>query len=100
MKNQKAVTARQGEGAGLTMAVTDPMAIIGFVVFDWNGEEVGEVEGVLMGAEAPEWAVLLLPAGRYVLVPMADADIYEDSLDLPFTARPGRRCPPPAAGAG
>ena len=70
----------------MTMTVTDPMAIIGFVVFDRDGEEVGEVEGVFMGAEAPDWAVLLLPTGRYVLVPLADADIYEDSLDLPFTA--------------
>ncbi len=70
----------------MTMAVTDPMAIIGFVVFDRDGEEVGEVEGVFMGPEEPDWAVLLLPTGRYVLVPLADADIYEDSLDLPFTA--------------
>lgn len=70
----------------MTMAVTDPMAIIGFVVFARDGEEVGEVEGVFMGAEEPEWAVLLLPTGRHVLVPLADADIYEDSLNLPFTA--------------
>ena len=70
----------------MTMVVTDPMAIIGFVVFDRDGEEVGEVEGVFMGPEEPDWAVLLLPTGRYVLVPLADADIYEDSLDLPFTA--------------
>ena len=70
----------------MTIALTDPMAIIGFIVFDRDGEEVGEIEGLFMGAEEPEWAVLLLPTARYVVVPLADAGIYEDSLDLPFTA--------------
>ena len=77
----------------MTMAVTDPMAIIGFVVFDRDGGEVGEVEGVFMGPEEPEWAVLLLRTGRYVLVPLVEADIYEDSLDLPFTAAQVRGAP-------
>ena len=70
----------------MTMAVAGPMAIVGFVVFDRDGEALGEVEGVFMGPEEPEWAVLLLPTGRYVLVPLAEAHLYEDSLDLPFTA--------------
>ena len=39
-----------------------------------------------MGPEEPEWAVLLLATGRYVIVPLAEANLYEDSLDLPFTA--------------
>lgn len=69
----------------MTVAVTDPMALVGFVAFDRDGEQLGEVEGVYMGPEAPEWAALLLPNGRFVVVPLAEAEVYEDSLDLPFT---------------
>ncbi len=70
----------------MTMVGTDPMAIVGFVAFDCDGEALGEVEGVFLGAEEPEWAVLLLPTGSFVIVPLAEANLYEDSLDLPFTA--------------
>jgi len=66
--------------------VTDPMALVGFMTFDRDGAEVGEVEGVYMGDEAPEWASVLLPTGTFVVVPLAEADVYEDSIDLPFTA--------------
>lgn len=68
------------------MTMTDPMALVGFMTFDRDGEELGEVEGVYMGAEEPEWASVLLATGTFVVVPLADAEIYEDSLDLPFSA--------------
>ncbi|MBA2751619.1 MAG: hypothetical protein H0U41_05185 [Actinobacteria bacterium] len=65
---------------------TDPMALVGFVVFDSDGSELGEVEGVYMGAEEPEWAALLLPTGQFAIVPLIEAEIYEDSIEVPFTA--------------
>ena len=68
-----------------TMTISDPTALVGFVAFDSEGEELGEVEGVYLGTDAPEWAALLVDE-RFVIVPLADAQLYEDSLDLPFTA--------------
>ncbi len=70
----------------MTMTMTDPMAMVGFVAFDSDGVELGEVEGVYMGADEPEWAALLLPTGQYAIVPLLDAEIYEDSIELPYTA--------------
>ncbi len=70
----------------MTMTVIDPAALVGFAVFDSEGEQLGEVEGVYMGAEEPEWAAVLLPSGSFVVVPLAEAVLYEDSLDLPFAA--------------
>ncbi|CAA9268510.1 MAG: hypothetical protein AVDCRST_MAG76-3226 [uncultured Acidimicrobiales bacterium] len=70
----------------MTMTMTDPMALVGFVAFDSDGVELGEVEGVYMGAEEPEWAALLLPSGLFALVPLIEAEIYEDSIEVPFTA--------------
>ena len=70
----------------MTMTMTDPMAMVGFAAFDSDGVEVGEVDGVYMGEEAPEWAALLLPTGQYAIVPLADAEIYEDSIELPYSA--------------
>ncbi len=70
----------------MTMTMTDPMALVGFVAFDSDGVEVGEVDGVYMGEEAPEWAALILPTGQYAIVPLADAEIYEDSIELPYSA--------------
>lgn len=70
----------------MTLTMTDPSALVGFMTFDRNGAELGEVEGVYMGNEAPEWASVLLPSGTFVVVPLAEADVYEDSIDLPFTA--------------
>ncbi len=64
----------------------DPLPLVGLVAFDLDGEELGEVAGVYMGPEEPEWAALLLPSGRFVVVPLAEAEIYEDSLDLAFPA--------------
>jgi len=68
-----------------TMTITDPTELVGFVAFDVDGEELGEVEGVYLGAEEPEWAAVLVE-GRFVIIPLADAQLYEDSLDVPFTA--------------
>jgi len=65
---------------------TDPMALVGFLAYDRDGQAIGEVEGVYMGAEEPEWAALLLPGGHFVVVPLDSAEIYEDSIELPFTA--------------
>ena len=70
----------------MTMTMTDPMALVGFVAFDSDGVEVGEVDGVYMGEEAPEWAALILPTGQFAIVPLADAEIYEDSIELPYSA--------------
>ena len=70
----------------MTMTMTDPMALVGFVAFGSDGVELGEVEGVYMGVEGPEWAALLLPSGLFALVPLTEAEIYEDSIEVPFTA--------------
>lgn len=68
-----------------TMTVADPTALVGFVAFDRNGEELGEIEGVYLGTEEPEWAAVLM-GSRFVIIPLVDADIFEDSLNIPFTA--------------
>lgn len=70
----------------MTMTMTDPTELVGFVAYDSEGVELGEVEGVYMGAEEPEWAALLLPGGLFSIVPLADAEIYEDSIELPYSA--------------
>lgn len=75
-----------------TMTVTDPTALVGFVAFDSEGEELGEVEGVYLGTEEPEWAAVLV-GSRFVIIPLVDAQLYEDSLDVPFTAAEVRGAP-------
>ena len=70
----------------MTATMIDPMDLVGFAAFDSAGEQLGEVEGVYMGEEAPEWAAVLLATGAFVVVPLAEAEVYEDSLDLPFSA--------------
>jgi len=37
----------------MTMTMTDPMALVGFMTFDRDGVELGDVEGVYMGARRP-----------------------------------------------
>ncbi len=69
----------------MTMTAIDPTALVGFVVFDREGAELGEVEGVYLGAEEPEWAAVLMD-GQFVIIPLVDAEVYEDSLDVPLTA--------------
>ena len=69
----------------MTMTIADPAALVGFVVFDRDGAEMGEVEGVYLGAEEPEWAAVLMD-GRFVIIPLLEAEVYEDSLDVPFSA--------------
>ncbi len=64
----------------------DPLPLVGLVAFDLDGEELGEVARVYMGPEEAEWAALLLPSGCFVVVPLAEAEIYEDSLALAFPA--------------
>ncbi len=75
-----------------TMTMTDPTALVGFVAFDSEGEQLGEIEGVYLGAEDPEWAAVLVD-GQFILVPLHDAEIYEDSVDLPFTGAEVRGAP-------
>lgn len=75
-----------------TMTATDPTALVGFMAFDSEGEQLGEVEGVYLGAEEPEWAALLVD-GQFVIVPLQDAEVYEDSADLPFTGAEVRGAP-------
>lgn len=70
----------------VTDPMTDPMALVGFVAFDRDGQELGQIEGVYMGDEEPEWAAVLLTNGSFVVVPLDAAELYEDSLDLPFSA--------------
>ncbi len=69
----------------MTDPMADPMALVGFVAFDRDGVELGQIEGVYMGDEEPEWAAVLLTNGSFVVVPLDEAELYEDSLDLPFT---------------
>ena len=69
----------------MTMTAIDPTALVGFVVFDREGAELGEVEGVYLGAEEPEWAAVLMD-GQFVIIPLVDSEVYEDSLDVPLTA--------------
>ena len=68
-----------------TMMVSDPTALVGFAAFDRNGEELGEVEGVYLGTEEPEWAAVLVGT-RFVIIPLLDAEIFEDSLTVPYAA--------------
>ncbi len=75
-----------------TMTITDPTDLVGFVAFDRDGEELGEVEGVYMGSDAPEWAAVVVDT-QFVIVPLANAELYEDSLDLPFTGAEVRSAP-------
>lgn len=63
----------------------DPTALVGFAAFDRDGEELGEIEGVYLGTEEPEWAAILVGT-RFVIVPLLDAEIFEDSLTIPYTA--------------
>lgn len=70
----------------ITDPMTDPMALVGFVAFDRDGQELGQIEGVYMGDQEPEWAAVLLTNASFVVVPLDAAELYEDSLDLPFTA--------------
>jgi len=76
--------ARGGKGM-TTMTLVDPTALVGFLAFDRNGAELGEVEGVYLGPDGPEWAAVQM-GGRYVIIPLHDAQVYEDSLDVPFAA--------------
>jgi len=76
----------------MTMTISDPTALIGFVAFDVDGEKLGEVEGVYLGTEEPEWAAVLLD-DRFVIIPLQDAQFYEDSLDIPFTIAEVRGAP-------
>lgn len=75
-----------------TMAIADPTALVGFAVFDRDGVELGEVEGVYLGTDEPEWAAVLIE-GRFVIIPLVDAEVYEDSVDIPFTADEVRGAP-------
>jgi hypothetical protein len=70
----------------MTMTATDPSALVGFFAFDRDGEELGEVEGVYLGTDEPEWAAILMMDSRFVIIPLVEAQLYEDSLDVPFTA--------------
>jgi hypothetical protein len=68
----------------MTMTMIDPTTLVGFVVFDGEGEKLGEIEGVYLGTEEPEWAALLMD-DLFVIIPLSEATIYEDSIDIPFT---------------
>jgi hypothetical protein len=67
-----------------TMTITDPTALVGFVAFDVEGEKLGEIEGVYLGTDQPEWAAVLLD-DQFVIIPLHEAQVYEDSLDVPYT---------------
>jgi len=75
-----------------TMTISDPTALIGFVAFDADGEKLGEVEGVYLGTDQPEWAAVLLDE-QFVIIPLQEAAFYEDSLDIPFTIDEVRGAP-------
>lgn len=67
-----------------TMTITDPTALVGFVASDVEGEKLGEIEGVYLGTDHPEWAAVLVE-DQFVIIPLHDAQVYEDSLDVPYT---------------
>jgi hypothetical protein len=67
----------------MTMTVADPTELVGFLAFDREGEQLGEVEGVYLGPDGPEWAAVLLDS-QFVIIPLGEAQVYEDSLDVPF----------------
>ncbi len=75
--------------------VSNPLSMIGYPVFDSEGTELGEVAGVYLDQSTgePEWAALRLTDGGVTVVPLAEAGLYEDSVDLPFDAQQVRAAP-------
>ncbi len=73
----------------MTTTTTAPsgLSLVGHVVFDPQGADLGEVAGVYLdnASGQPEWAALRGVGGGISVVPLAGAAIYEDSIDVPFT---------------
>jgi hypothetical protein len=59
----------------VTLTVPNPQDLQGQLLFDVDGEEVGEIEGVYLdnATRAPEWAAVRLGIDALALVPLADA---------------------------
>ncbi len=74
-----------------TASMADTLSLVGFIAFDPEGGEVGEVLGAYPGPE--RWSALRMDDGTAALVPLVDAQVYEDSLEIPFTTEQVRRAP-------
>jgi len=74
---------------------SNALSLTGYPVFDADGSELGQVAGVYLDRQTgePEWAALQLSDGRITVVPLADAGLYEDSVDLPFGEQQVRAAP-------
>jgi hypothetical protein len=72
-----------------TTSIADPLSLVGHVAFDRDGEELGEVAGVYLDrtSSQPEWAAVRVVGGGITVVPLADAAVYEDGLEIPFTSQ-------------
>lgn len=70
-----------------TTNIPSPLSLVGHVAFDREGDELGEIAGVYLDRQSsqPEWAAVRLVGGGITVVPLADAVVYEDSLEVPFT---------------
>lgn len=68
-------------------SIPNPRSLLGYPVFDTDGAELGEIAGVYLdrGTGEPEWAALWLADGGVTVVPLAEADLYEDSAAIPYT---------------
>ena len=72
----------------MTYTVSEPLSLIGRLVFDADGQAVGPVRGVYLDRQdrQPQWVALQLANARLAVAPLDEAVIYEDSLQIPFSA--------------
>ncbi len=73
----------------------DPLSLLRYPVFDSDDVELGQVAGIYLDRATanPEWAAVRMVDGGIIVVPLADANVDEDSLAIPFTQRQVRGAP-------